>query len=68
MATIFVRHGCLPYRTKIVAIVTMLVSFGLSVLLVVTQPWLRALLAMTALALAVWLYRIPSRDGPGAPR
>jgi uncharacterized membrane protein YbaN (DUF454 family) len=61
------QHGCLPYRTKIVAIVTMLVSFGLSVLLVVTQPWLRALLAMTALALAVWLYRIPSRDGPGAP-
>ena len=53
--------------TKIVAIVTMLASFGLSVLLVVTQPWLQALLAITALALAVWLYRIPSRDGPGVP-
>jgi len=61
------QHGSLPYRTKIVAIVTMLVSFGLSILLVVTQPWLQALLAMTALALAVWLYRIPSRDGPTAP-
>jgi hypothetical protein len=45
----------------------MLVSFGLSVLLVVTQPWLQTLLAMTALVLAVWLYRIPSRDGPAAP-
>jgi uncharacterized membrane protein YbaN (DUF454 family) len=61
------HHGSLPYRTKIVAIVTMLVSFGLSVLLVITQPWLQALLAITALALAVWLYRIPSRDGPAAP-
>ena len=62
------QHGSLPYRTKVVAIVTMLVSFGLSILLVVTQPWLQALLAMMALALAVWLYRIPSRDGPTAPR
>ena len=43
------QHGSLPYRTKIVAIATMLVSFGLSILLVVTQPWLQALLAMMAL-------------------
>jgi hypothetical protein len=62
------QHRSLPYRTKIVAIVMMLVSFSASILLVVTQPWLQALLAMTALALAVWLYRIPSRDGPTAPR
>ena len=44
----------------------------LKILLVDDEPLaleaLRALLAMTALALAVWLYRIPSRDGPGAPR
>jgi uncharacterized membrane protein YbaN (DUF454 family) len=62
------QQGSLPYRTKIVAIVTMLVSFGVSILLVVTRPWLQALLALTALALAVWLYRIPSRNGPSAPR
>jgi uncharacterized membrane protein YbaN (DUF454 family) len=62
------QHRSLPYRTKIVAIVTMLVSFGVSILLVVTRPWLQALLAMAAVALAVWLYRIPSRDGPPAPR
>jgi uncharacterized membrane protein YbaN (DUF454 family) len=62
------QHGSLPYRTKVVAIVTMLVSFGLSILLVVTQPWLQALLAMMALVLAVRLYRIPSRDRPTAPR
>jgi hypothetical protein len=62
------QHRSLPFRTKIAAIVMMLVSFSASILLVVTQPWLQALLAMTALALAVWLYRIPSRDGPAAPR
>ncbi len=62
------QHRSLPYRTKIVAIVTMPVSLGLSVLLVVTQPWLQALLALTALALVIWLYRIPSRDGPAPPR
>jgi uncharacterized membrane protein YbaN (DUF454 family) len=61
------HHGSLPYRTKLVAIVTMLVSFGISILLVATWPWLQALLALTALALAVWLYRIPSRDGPSGP-
>lgn len=61
------RHGSLPYRTKTVAIVTMLVSFGISILLVATWPWLQALLALTALVLAVWLYRIPSRDGPSGP-
>jgi len=48
--------------------VTAPVSFGLSALLVVTQPWLQALLALTALALVVWLYLIPSRDGPSPPR
>jgi len=43
----------------------MLVSFGFSI--VVVQPlWARAALAVFALALAVWLYRIPSRDGPSA--
>jgi hypothetical protein len=62
------QYRSLPYRTKIVAIVTMLISFGRSIVLVVKQPWLQALLAIAALALAVWLYRIPTRDGPAAPR
>jgi uncharacterized protein len=58
------RHKSLPWRTKIFAIVTMLVSFGASILLVVREPWLKATLALCAVALAVWLYRIPSRDAP----
>lgn len=62
------QHRTMPYRAKIVVVVTMPVSFGLSAMLVVTQPWLKALLAVTALAVAVWLFRIVSRDRPSAPR
>ena len=59
------RHRSLPYRTKLLAIATMLVSFGLSITLFVEPAWLKTGLALCALALAAWLYRIPSRDGPG---
>ena len=59
-------HRSLRYRTKLVAIVTMLVSFGFSIAFFVRPPWLKAVLALVALGLAAWLYRIPSRDGPGS--
>jgi hypothetical protein len=45
----------------------MLLSFGASIAFVVVQPWLQLLLAACALALAVWMYRIPSRDRPPPP-
>ena len=60
------RHRSLPYRTKVLAIVTMLVSFGLSIVLFVRPLWVQLALAGVAVGLAVWLYRIPSRDGPTA--
>ncbi len=60
------RHRSLAYRTKVSAIVTMLVSFGLSILVVVRPWWLQLLLGVVAVGLAVWIYRIPSRDGPTA--
>ena len=56
------EHRSIPHRTKMFAIVTMLASFGTSIWLVVTPPWLQAVLAVFALGLAVWMYRIPSRD------
>lgn len=58
------HHRSLRYRSKIVAIATMLVSFGLSIVLFVRPWWLQVLLAGVALALATWIYRIPSRDAP----
>jgi uncharacterized membrane protein YbaN (DUF454 family) len=57
-------HHSLPYRTKLVAIVTMLVSFGASIVLFVRPLWAQILLAACAVLLAVFLYRIPSRDRP----
>jgi uncharacterized protein len=57
-------HRSLPYATKVVAIVTMLVSFGISIAFFVRPAWLKLLLALLALGLATWLYRIPSRPRP----
>jgi uncharacterized membrane protein YbaN (DUF454 family) len=59
------RHRSLPYRTKLVAIVTMLIGFGGSILFFVRPARAQALFAVFALLLAIMLYRIPSRDGPG---
>jgi uncharacterized protein len=58
------HHRSLPYRTKLIAIVTMIVGFGGSIVFFVRPAWAQALLAVCALLLAVMLYRIPSRDGP----
>ena len=57
-------HRSLPYGTKTIAIVTMLVSFGVSIVFFVRPGWLKAVLALVALGLATWLYRIPSRPRP----
>jgi uncharacterized membrane protein YbaN (DUF454 family) len=62
------RHRSIAYRTKVVAIVTMLVSFGLSIALFVRPLALQLALAGVAVGLALWIYRIPSRDRPGAGR
>jgi uncharacterized membrane protein YbaN (DUF454 family) len=57
-------HRSLPYRTKILAIVMMLIGFGGSIVFFVRPAWAQLLAAVFALLLAIWLYRIPSRDGP----
>lgn len=61
-------HRSIPHRTKLIAIVTMLASFGTSIWLVVKPAWLQAALALFALGLAVWMFRIPSRDRPPRSR
>jgi hypothetical protein len=55
-------HGSIPYRTKITAIVMMAVSLGVSVVFFVRPPWLQVALAAFGIALAAWMYRLPSRD------
>jgi len=56
------RHRSIPYRTKISAIVLMSATLGASVLFFVEPLWLQITLALMGVALAVWLYRLPSRD------
>lgn len=63
------EHRSIPYRTKIYAILLMTVSFGASIVFFVKPPWLKAVLALICAGLALWMYRIPSRDrSPDARR
>jgi len=61
-------HRSIAWRTKLTAIALMSTSLACSIVLFVHDPYLRGLLAALGLALAVWLYRIPSRDRVSKPR
>ncbi len=39
-------------------------TLGASIVFFVEPRWLKAALAVLGLALATWLYRVPSRDRP----
>jgi uncharacterized protein len=58
------RHRSIPYRTKVTAVVLMSLTLGTSIALFVKPMWLKIALAMMGVALAVWMYRMPSRDRP----
>jgi uncharacterized membrane protein YbaN (DUF454 family) len=58
------RHHSLPYRTKIMSIALMSVTLAASIVFFVESLQLKLLLALVGVALAVWMYRIPSRDRP----
>ncbi len=56
------EHRSLPRRTKWIAILTMAGTLTVSILFFVPQPALQIALAFFGVALAVYLYRIPSRN------
>lgn len=58
------QHRSLPYRTKITAIALMSTTMAISITFFVGPAWLKATLALFGVGLAVWMYRIPSRDRP----
>jgi uncharacterized membrane protein YbaN (DUF454 family) len=58
------RHRSIPFRIKVTSIALMSVTLGASIVFFVESPHLKLLLAMIGLAVAIWLYRIPSRDRP----
>lgn len=62
------RHRSIPYRTKGYAIVLMSATLATSIVFFVANPWLKAVLAALGVTVAVWLWRIPSRDRPARMR
>ncbi len=61
-------HRSIPYRTKLSAIALMGLTLGLSIVFFVEPVWLKLALTAFGLSLAVWMYRLPSRDRPRARR
>ncbi len=57
-------YRSIPWRIKLVAVATMTVTFGSSIVFFIKDGWLQLALAFFGLAMVVWLYRIPSRDRP----
>lgn len=58
------RHRAIPWRTKLTAIGLMSATLAVSIVFFVQPTALRIALALLGVGLAVWLYRIPSRDRP----
>ncbi len=56
------KHRSIPRRTKLTAIGLMSLTLGVSIVFFVKPTWLQALLAVFGVLLAIWLYRIPSRE------
>jgi len=57
-------HRSIPYRVKLLAIGMMAITLSISIVWIVKDAWLQALCAALGVLLAVWMYRIPSRDAP----
>ena len=55
-------YRSIPWRIKLVAVVTMIVTFGSSILFFIKDGRLQLALAVFGLTMAIWLYRIPSRN------
>ncbi|MEX0959377.1 MAG: YbaN family protein [Burkholderiales bacterium] len=58
------RYRSIPWRVKLIAISLMSATLATSILIFVEYPPLRIALAFLGIMLAIWLYRIPSRDRP----
>jgi uncharacterized protein len=58
------RHRSIPYRTKLTAIGLMSLTLTISIVFFVPVFWVQVLLACFGVAMAIWMYRMPSRDRP----
>jgi len=61
------KHRSIPRRTKLTAIALMSLTMATSIVFFVEPRWLQVLLAAVGVGLAIWMYRIPSREPSDAP-
>lgn len=61
-------YRSIPWRVKLVAVSTLVVTFGSSIIFFVRDGRLQLALTVFGVSMAVWLYRVPSRDRPGKSR
>src|SRR3989338_3477214 len=57
-------YRSIPWRIKLVAVATLILTFGSSILFFIHDGWLQSALAFCGWMMAIWLSRIPSRDRP----
>jgi len=57
-------YKSIPWRIKLVAMVTMFLTFGSSILFFIKDGRLQLALTFFGLMMLIWLYQIPSRDRP----
>ena len=55
-------YRSIPWRIKLVAVATMTLTFGSSIIFFIRDGWLQLALAFFGVMMVIWLYRIPSRD------
>lgn len=55
-------YRSIPWRVKLVAVATMTLTFGSSIIFFIKDGWLQLALAFFGVMMVIWLYRIPSRD------
>jgi uncharacterized membrane protein YbaN (DUF454 family) len=56
------KHRSIPRRTKLAAIALMSLTLAASIVFFVEPRWLQWSLAVAGALLAIWMYRLPSRD------
>lgn len=57
-------HRAIPWKAKLWAIGLMSATLAASIVFFVRNPWVKGALAAMGVGLAIWLWRIPSRDRP----
>lgn len=56
------QYRSIPRRAKFSAIVLIVISFSITIFLVLDNIYAQLLMVLLALTVSIWLYRIPSRD------